>query len=74
MCVMSHFDVAPVDHVDPPVQCSLLLKGKLVERQGRKATGLRDFRSYDSGVAILGLRAAFICVRGSLVAAAISSP
>ena len=27
-------------------------KGKLAERRGRKATGLRDF-SYDSGVAMM---------------------
>ena len=29
-------------------------KGKLVERRGRKATGLKSNRLYDSGVAKLG--------------------
>lgn len=58
---MSH--VAPVvDHVQSPV----VDIGKLVERRGRKASDLRVFLTYDSGVAVDRVRArAFVNSRGS---------
>ena len=46
------------------VRLSTAEKGKLVERQGRKATGLRGFKTYDGGVATdapSALRGAVTC-------------